>query len=100
MKNIKIIICSSLLLFAACNDDFLEKLPKDQLTEASTFTTSANFETYAWGFYNTFPGYWDVVGIIRKDMASDLMVDNSGTQGHRHFVAKLRTVPSSSDTWN
>lgn len=98
MKNIKFLIGSLLLLFTACDEAFLEKLPKDQLTVATTFTTNANFETYAWGFYNTFPGYWDVTGIIGKDMASDLMINNSGTQGHP-TLWQLRTVPSSSNTW-
>lgn len=98
MKNIKFLTGIFLLLFTACDENFLEKLPKDQLTVSTTFTSNANFETYAWGFYNTFPGYWDVTGIIGKDMASDLMVNNSGTQGHP-TLWQLRTVPSSSSTW-
>lgn len=98
MKNIPFLFGAFLLLFTGCSDDFLEKLPKDQLTVSTTFTSNANFETFAWGFYNTFPGYWDVVGIIRKDMASDLMVDNSGTQGHP-TLWQQRTVPSSSANW-
>lgn len=96
MKNIKYII-GIFLLFTACNDDFLEKLPKDQLTEATTFTSSANFATFAWGFYNTFPGYWDHATIFRE-RASDLMVNNSGTQGDP-LLWQLKTVPSSSASW-
>lgn len=96
MKNIKYII-GILLLFTACDDDFLEKLPKDQLTEATTFTSSANFATFAWGFYNTFPGYWDHATIFRE-RASDLMVNNSGTQGDP-LLWQLKTVPSSSASW-
>ncbi|MBI9063795.1 MAG: RagB/SusD family nutrient uptake outer membrane protein [Marinilabiliaceae bacterium] len=46
-----------ILLLAGCNDDFLDKSPLDKLSEPTTFTTDANFETYCWGFYNTFPGF-------------------------------------------
>jgi hypothetical protein len=99
MKNKIFIYTLFLLGLSSCGDDFLEKLPKDQLTVATTFTSNSNFETYTWGLYNTFPGYWDVVGIIRKDMASDLMVDNSGTEGHP-TLWQLRTVPSSSNSWS
>ena len=100
MKSIYIILTILLLLFSSsCQEDFLELLPKDQLTEATTFTSNANFETFAWGFYNTFPGYWNVTGIIGKDMASDLMVNNSGTQGHE-LLWQRKTVPSSSSIWS
>jgi len=97
MKSIKYIIGILLFFSTSCADEFLEKLPKDQLTEATTFTSSANFATYAWGFYNTFPGYWDHNTIFRE-RASDLMVNNSGTQGDP-LLWQLKTVPSSSSTW-
>ncbi|MDN5210875.1 RagB/SusD family nutrient uptake outer membrane protein [Fulvivirgaceae bacterium BMA12] len=98
MKKIYIILTTSLLLtFTGCDDDFLEKLPKDQLTEETTFTDNSNFQTYAWGFYNSLPGYWDHATIWRE-RGSDLMVDNSGTQGDP-LLWQLKTVVSSSNVW-
>ncbi len=98
MKKIYIILTTSLLLtFTGCDDDFLEKLPKDQLTEETTFTDNSNFQTYAWGFYNSLPGYWDHATIWRE-RGSDLMVDNSGTQGDP-LLWQLKTVVSSSTVW-
>ncbi|MCG8311212.1 MAG: RagB/SusD family nutrient uptake outer membrane protein [Cytophagales bacterium] len=98
MKKIYIVITAALLLmFSGCNEDYLEKLPKDQLTEATTFTTNANFETFAWGFYNTFPGYWNLTP-INRERGSDLMINNSGTQGDP-LLWQLKIVPSSSSTW-
>ncbi|MDN5200001.1 RagB/SusD family nutrient uptake outer membrane protein [Fulvivirgaceae bacterium BMA10] len=99
MKKIYIIIftVSLLFTFSGCDEEFLEKLPKDQLTEATTFTSNSNFETYAWGFYNTLPGYWDHATIWRE-RGSDLMVNNSGTQGDG-LLWQLKTVPSSSNIW-
>lgn len=99
MKKIHIILTISLLLiFSGCNEDFLDKLPKDQLTEVTTFTTNSNFATYAWSLYNTLPGYWDVNGIIRKEEGSDLLVNNTGTVGNELFWQR-KTVPSASSRW-
>ncbi|GAA3555156.1 RagB/SusD family nutrient uptake outer membrane protein [Snuella lapsa] len=100
MKNIyKIMAVLLLLVFSSCSESFLEKLPKDQLTVSTTFTTNANFETYAWSLYaNILPGYWDFAPILRE-MGSDLMVNNAGTVGHE-LLWQRKTVPSSSGLWN
>ena len=98
MKKLYIIFTVSLLLiFSGCNEEFLDKLPKDQLTEGTTFTTNANFETYIWSMYNAFPGYWDHTPIDRE-RGSDLMINNSGTQGDP-LLWQLKTVPSASSAW-
>ncbi|MDY7396043.1 RagB/SusD family nutrient uptake outer membrane protein [Aureibaculum sp. 2210JD6-5] len=99
MKKINIIITISLLLLlSGCSEDFLDKLPKDQLTVETTFTTNANFETYAWAMYaEALPGYWDLAP-INRERGSDLMVNNSGTQGDP-LLWQQKTVPSSSSTW-
>lgn len=100
MKNIHIKIAVFLLLIgSSCSDEILEKLPKDQLTVSTTFTTNTNFETYAWSLYSySFPGYWDLTPISRE-MGSDLIVNNSGSQGNELFWQR-KTVPSSSSLWN
>ncbi|NKI27519.1 RagB/SusD family nutrient uptake outer membrane protein [Arenibacter sp. 6A1] len=100
MKNIHIKIAVFLLLIgSSCSDEILEKLPKDQLTVSTTFTTNTNFETYAWSLYSySFPGYWDLTP-INRELGSDLIVNNSGTQGDELFWQR-KTVPSSSSLWN
>lgn len=99
MKKIKILIGILLLTTIGCGEEFLEKLPLDQLTEASTFTTNANFETYAWSLYSTFKGYHrnDRVSYT-QEMESDLMVDNSGSQGSS-LLWQREIVPSTSGLW-
>jgi hypothetical protein len=52
----------SLLLIAAlvagCKKDFLERLPLDQLTDDTYWTSENNVRAFAWGFYpDFFPGY-------------------------------------------
>jgi len=84
---------------SSCSDEILEKLPKDQLTVSTTFTTNSNFETYAWSMYaNSFPGYWDLTP-INREMGSDLLVNNAGTQGDE-LLWQRKTVPSSSSLWS
>ena len=51
-------ITASLVGCKKQTDDFLEKLPPDQLTDQSYWTSESNVRTFAWGFYPTyFVGY-------------------------------------------
>ena len=100
MKNIlKIVIISLLCICSSCSEDFLEKLPQDQLTVPTTFTTNTNFETYAWSLYATaLPNYWDL-SRVTNEMGSDLLVNNTGSVGHELFWQR-KIVPGGSDLWN
>ena len=99
MKKIKYIIGIVILTLTGCESEFLDKLPLDQLTEESTFTSNANFETFAWGFYDTFRGYHVSERItFLQEMESDLMVNNSGSQGNS-LLWQLKTIPASSSNW-
>lgn len=97
MKFSKIYIVALIIIFASCDETFLEKLPQDQLTVSTAFTGYDNFATYAWGLYNAFPGYWDHTPIWRE-RGSDLMINNSGTQGDP-LLWGLKVVPASSSSW-
>lgn len=99
MKNIyRIITVFLLLTFVGCSEDNLERLPKDQLTVSTTFTTNSNFETYAWSLYaNILPGYYDLTP-INRERGSDLMVNNSGSVGEA-LLWQQKTVPSASSLW-
>ena len=54
-KYLIIVLCC--LAFNACNDDFLDRQPKNSLTEATVFTTYDNFKTYCWKFYQNLGKY-------------------------------------------
>ena len=62
-----------MLIFSACDDTYLDRFPKDQLTVETTFTVNSNFETYAWGFYGYFPGY--SLTPVNSEWNSDLIVN-------------------------
>ena len=99
MKNIYFIACILLVGLTSCNEDYLEKLPKDQLTEQTTFTTNANFETFAWGFYSSsFGGYNDWTN-INREFSADLMSQSNGSQGN-DWLWQRAIVPSTSGNWS
>ena len=52
--NIIFIAC---ILLGSCNEDFLDRYPKDRLTINSVFSSYDNIKSYAWQFYEAFPAY-------------------------------------------
>jgi hypothetical protein len=100
MKTKYLIYSLFLFLLVGCEgEDFLTLYPKDQLVEATTFTTNANFQTYSWKFYESFAGYRSSERIsYLQEMQSDLMVNNSGSVGHPIFWQN-KTVPATSNTY-
>lgn len=58
MKNRIYILFLVPMMLLACKKDHLEKLPLDQLEDASYWTSEANVRTFTWNFYpRNFPGY-------------------------------------------
>ncbi|TRX70344.1 RagB/SusD family nutrient uptake outer membrane protein [Carboxylicivirga sp. M1479] len=84
------------LLLAGCNDDFLDKAPLDQLSEPTTFTTDANFETYCWGFYNTFPGFG--LTPTNNEWNGDLMLKGAGSIGQPYLWQNV-VEPNNAGSW-
>ena len=67
MKYLYIILILPFLLFSSsCQEDYLELLPKDQLTETTTFTTNANFENLCLGILQYLPGLLGCSGHHQK----------------------------------
>lgn len=58
MKTRIIIFLSFLLIATGCKKDFLTRLPLDELTDDTYWTSENNVRTFAYGFYTAyFPGY-------------------------------------------
>ena len=53
MKNIYIILLLSLFTMTSCNDDYLEKLPLDKISDSSFWQSGADVQMYANQFYPT-----------------------------------------------
>jgi len=98
MKNkYKIIMLLALVVCVSCENE-LERLPKDELTVATTFTNNRNFQTYSWEFYETF-GTWHTGRNDFNEHSADLMVDGRNDNGDDWIWQRI-TVPTSSGLYN
>ncbi len=80
----------------ACNDDFLEKIPKDTVTNENYWQTDGDFQTYSLGLYD-FYGY-GVGNAYSVAYNSDETVRGNQVQDSRIF--DRRTVPNSGGGWS
>lgn len=95
LKRYIITGCVSAMLLQGCKD-FLDLQPRDQLTEAYTFTSYANFKTYAWNFYDVFPGYTS--DMTNAEFNSDLFL-NANPNGISDWIWQRVTIPAESDIY-
>ncbi len=88
------VCCAGLMILQSCSQkEFLNLQPKDQLTEATTFTSYDNIKTYAWQFYEVFPGYVDAVP--NSEFNADLFM-NANPNAVSNWIWQRMTIPSAS----
>ncbi len=97
-KNI--LLLSTLIAVASCNKDYLNKLPLDQMTEATSFKTSDNFKTYMWGCYENLPYYG--TDVPSGEFNSDNMVNGYNVANKSPYAFQLKIIPTatSSTAWD
>ena len=106
----KINLLSLILLafaFASCNDDFLEKLPKTDLTEDNAFTSYDNFKSFLWPCYAIFNdgtigtslASWGESGQYRSDMDAGYL-ESKYTSGFNRFAFQTVSSVASGNGWN
>ena len=88
-----ITIAASMLCAVACNDDFLERYPKSDVSPETFFKTSAELETYCRSFYSVLPS---AEGMITDVCQAD---DIASTTVPTEFTG-LRTTPGSGGGWD
>lgn len=95
MKKIYLtLIAISSLLISSCETDYLSQIPEDQLVTETTFTSYNNIKAYAWGFYNTFPGYNR--GVVDEEFNADLFLNSNSKISMSDWIKQLQTIPASS----
>ena len=102
--NIKNIILGITLAFlASCNDQFLEKAPMDQLSDASYWKTETDLQLYCNNFYAVyFPGLGvgngsnDALGVQVEIPYRDQISDNSATYIYQIIPAGQYITPTAS----
>lgn len=85
---------SALLLFTACNDDYLERYPLSELAPETYFRTAAELQNYTNAFYAVLP----------DALAIHYNTPNQGDDEARNTIASeiqgTRTTPSSGGGWD
>ncbi len=74
------------VVFTACNDEFLDRVPETSIGKENFFNTEEDLNIYINGLYN-FPG----VGLFIEDRATD----NAATTGNMEIKTMMTTSPSS-----
>src|SRR5690554_3821102 len=82
---------------SGCLERTLDKSPTLSFTEENSFENFQVTQTYALGFYTTFPGY--NLGIIEKDWNADLMMVNNQAQDV-DWIWGRKVVPTTDPIWN
>lgn len=108
MKSFFNIIISTIVLAAisSCNDDFLDKVPLDDLSENAFFNTSTDLKTYVNGFYEDALPRYDYQGgsegslNVFLDLNSDVLINNANITGSLNRVGASGQAGVTSATWN
>lgn len=108
MKKI-FITCFALALLAGCNDQTMNRFPKEAQTEMTAFVSNENFRTYAWSLYDIFSqkdniersleGGGASCGYYRGDELANFLSNKNNTTGNK-FAAQTATVPQTGGGWN
>jgi hypothetical protein len=106
MKKIVYIILIFVVgtVFTACNDEFLERTPLDQISGPDFWNNESDMQLYLNGMYDTFYG-WDEAGsgaAPTKDLGTDIAVPSlsywgGGTVNQR--MEGILPVPASGGGW-
>ena len=100
-KNKFTIAIKAVLFFAILTASFscnkLQLTPQGQLSIESTLSGYNGFKTYAWQFYNAFPGYTNAM--LDKDVNSDLFLYAS-PNSQSLWIWQRMTIPSSSSNYS
>ena len=111
MRKIKNTLLYSFLLLtlASCNDDFLDKLPQDELAEINTFSTNNSIQAFSLQFYEMFEAHNEanrIGGDLRpgsgygldREAGADLIQKGTETNGNPYIWGRV-TVPSIDGTY-
>jgi hypothetical protein len=105
MKPIRSYVCLLLLLTCgACSDEYLNRTPLDQQTEATSFKTATNFQTYIWGLYDLFEGYGqgpilNTASFLFEEANSDNLC-NTQSLNANEWAYQTKTTPASGGDWD
>lgn len=96
MKNkYLIVLVAALSLSLSSCENYLNRTPLDQNSDATNWTSESSLETFAWMLYGTFDGYG--AGWARGQYLSSGLTDDYCPDGYSY---PTQTIPSESGTWD
>lgn len=105
MKKIHYIIAIFLLgtLVYSCDEEYLERAPLDQISDADFWQSQNDLELFLNGFYDQFPG-WDPSGggmAATKDFGTDItLYSPNRIPGLSRHLDGVTNVPASGGGWS
>lgn len=97
---------TAMLALASCNDDFLEKYPKDALSEQTAFVTAENFKTFSWGYYGVFTdatnfyrGLQNEQDTYNSDMLAGWLTWKNKTVDGNQMRTQLKVTGATGNGW-
>lgn len=103
MKKIIYILFVSLgLVMTSCNENLLERTPKDQISDPDFWKTDGDLELYINRLYQNF-GYWGLSGsggTALPDAGTDIVITQGNYIGFKNRMDGVVTVPTSGGGWS
>ncbi|MDY8134173.1 RagB/SusD family nutrient uptake outer membrane protein [Aquimarina sp. 2201CG5-10] len=110
-----IMVVISIMLVTACEDDFLDKTPQDELSAESTFSNNNAIQAYTWQFYERFRAHNETTRInidedsanetrpasgfgLNEDAEADLIQQAPNGVGKDYLWSRI-IVPSTDEDW-
>ena len=103
LKYISILLIVFGISINSCREDFLERYPLDEMTDATYFTSANDLKVMVNGFYRLFPRYHFQQGgnayNIYLDANTDIQVA-TGASGALLQKGSSGQAPATDGTWN
>ena len=87
----------AVITLAGCKKDFLERLPQDQLTDDTYWTSETNVRTFAWAFYPAYFGGYGSGFAWGKFFSGQALNDDFAPSSPSQFT---QNVPASGGGWS
>ncbi|MBD8489503.1 RagB/SusD family nutrient uptake outer membrane protein [Echinicola sp. CAU 1574] len=95
-------LAAFIILMCSCNEDFLERYPQDEISDAAYWTSEKDLENYVNGLYDILPSYTGYAPKYAWENGTDNMIgdDRGVTMINGRIWNTNGDAPASSSTWN
>ena len=105
-KLLRLLLFTALIVITSCNEDFLDRVPLDSLSEETFFKSATDLQNYTNGLYGNhmrrYHYQWGWRGQLNLflDANSDIVISSGNITGSLNQLSNSGVAPVSSSTWN